>query len=223
MKITSGRIFKSLVATFIFCYIGYGLHRYHEERDVIKVEFEDFNPPIYDFPFSTDSVANAITAISESYHLWLLEKNENLFRFRQNSSNKWISYIYQYRKKKNKRIREYFELLVRLDSLSKDSTRVMVEKYDNEVYYGVKLWKYIETHPVDNPSIHEHEFLRLIGKRLGYLEKIPFTKYPKIFTQKDILILWGNHIPITVEELFEHPKEGLQEWYQQNKRTYDIY
>lgn len=194
MEARNGHIVKWLFAALFLGYIAYGLHRCQEEGDVVRLEFKEFNPPIYDFPFSVDSLARALVAIDKdvcAFVYGMSKQDDDSYRFRSMAGK---SYIYVYRKDYDRCVQESSSFIVTLDSLSEDSTRVAVRRDKITVGYGVYLWKgptfknyWIRYHQVSTPYIQEYDLLRLLGKKLGYLEHMPFTKYPKELSQRQIL------------------------------------
>ncbi|MGL5683912.1 MAG: hypothetical protein ACRDDZ_12815 [Marinifilaceae bacterium] len=181
---------KGIVIILSLCYIGFGLYRCSEESDVIKLTYPEFNPPIYDFPVQRDCVANQIINLPNG-RFDITSYKGYVFKVVPYA---WAtSFIYKYRKDKSY-INAYFDLMVTLDSLTADSTRVIIDKINNRVAYGVRFWKspffqrYIyKTHEVYTPSIEEYDFLRYLGKKLGYLDKMPYTHYPPELSRKEIM------------------------------------
>lgn len=228
MKIKTGVIVKIVLASLFIWYISYGIKRCHEEGDVVRLEFNEFNPQIYDLPFNIDSVENAIIALDADYSSSSYRISErNGFDFILDPAFYELSYVYVYRNRQWEPVLEAFLLSVNLLSLNKDLTRITVRKSYNSVSYGVKMWQdvtfkyyFYNVYEVKTPAIQEYDFIRLLGKQLGYLKNMPFTKYPKELSQKQILVRFGDNMPFTVDEVFEHPEEGLEEWYKQNCRNF---
>lgn len=228
MKIKKGMMVKGILIVLFIWYITYGIHRCQEEGDVVKLEFNEFNPSKYDLPFNIDTVVNAIMVTvdnnSNDYiFLRLIDRKGYDFIIESDGYNQ-SSYLYVYRNNLGRRIREGYKLLVTLEPLNKDITRVTVRKNDPILSYGVKFWrdptfKYylFKFHAVKTPAIQEYDFIRLLGKRLGYLKNMPFTKYPKELSQKQILSRFGGNIPFSIDDIFEYPEKDIEEWYKQNK------
>lgn len=222
MKLKKRTVNYIIIISIFSLYMFYGIIRCKKEGDVIKLNFTEYNPQNYVFPYSIDSVIGVMKAIcKESIH----SSKDNsdiltyIYRKAVPASHSYI-YIYKY---KLDLVPELYDIKVTLSSYGCNNTKVRVERVDNCIGYGVKVFKsiyltnyYVKFHYETTPSIQEYDMLRLIGKRLGYLKNMPYTKYPKELSQKRILQIMGAYNPLTIDEIFEYPEIGLEEWSKEN-------
>lgn len=195
----------------------YGQVRKYQEANIIKSTCFCNNPTSYIFPVSIDSLKNIIFTIQNfkgfqyNKYLYQTDTANNIYILHTVTSN-LKSYIYRYNNKniqKKKAVAQDFKYKVSLERLSENKTIVSVSTIDHSICCGIKYWmnlKYSTGYPkimsVESTTIEEYEFLRYIGKLLGYIDTMPYVQYPQDLSQKDILRIFYYENPFSLKEMF---------------------
>lgn len=195
----------------------YGLIRAHQEANIYEIEFKGNNPTEYIFPFSIDSVKRVVENIDWLYFKTFVELKEksapdrNYYYYRPISAP-CGSYVFRYKgANRNNPVRQHYEQMVELFSVSEDSTKILVNNVVQQRIKGVKFWmnlrfnkKFVPKEvPAESTTIEEYEMLRYIGKCLGYIEHMPHVQYPPELSKDDILYAFGGINPFSMKEMFE--------------------
>ncbi len=213
------RIKNSIIAgvlIFIGCWGSYGLVRTHQEANIYEIEFRGTNPIEYVFPFPIDSIKRIIdnmeyTNFKSFVELKYKSVPDSNYYYYYPVSSRCGSYIFRYEGvNKKKPVKQYYEQTIKLYPVSEDSTRIVVNNVIHKRRNGVKFWlnfkfdeKYVSKQVLaESTTIEEYELLRYIGKRLGYIDQMPYVQYPPELSKQDILYAFGSDNPFSLKEMF---------------------
>ncbi|MBQ5593730.1 MAG: hypothetical protein IIU76_04030 [Bacteroidales bacterium] len=213
------RIKNSIIAgvlIFIGCWGSYGLIRRYQESNIYEIEFHGTNPTEYVFPFPIDSIKRIIDNMEYTNFKSFVElkyksvPDSNYYYYRPISSS-CGSYVFRHNGiNKNEPVRQHYEQSVELYPMSENSTKVIVNNVVQMRKKGVKFWcsfkfdkKYVSKQvPAESTTIEEYELLRYIGKKLGYIDQMPYVQYPLELSKEDVLYAFGSDNPFSLSEMF---------------------
>lgn len=198
-------------------WVVFGLYRCSQESDIYELAYGFHNPIEYVFPYSCDTLQYIMEHINEGepgkdFKLIKINRiSQDSTYFYLETRMKRGSYLWHYKGlKKRDVVSQHLEHAVKLIPISNDSTKVMVKNINQRLHYGVLFWRdltfsdnyrigYTKT---SSSTIEEYELLRYIGKRLNYINLMPFVKYPEGLSKEEILIRFGSNNPFTMKEMF---------------------
>ena len=200
----------------VIVYILYGFIRTYQESNIYEIEFNGTNPTEYVFPFPIDSIKRIIdnmeyTNFKSFVELKYKSVPDSNYYYYYPVSSRCGSYIFRYEGvNKKKPVKQYYEQTIKLYPVSEDSTRIVVNNVIHKRRNGVKFWlnfkfdeKYVSKQVLaESTTIEEYELLRYIGKRLGYIDQMPYVQYPPELSKQDILYAFGSDNPFSLKEMF---------------------
>ena len=200
----------------VIVYILYGFIRTYQESNIYEIEFNGTNPTEYVFPFPIDSIKRTMANMEYTNFKSFVElkyksvPDSNYYYYLPISSS-CGSYVFRHNGvNKNEPVRQHYEQSVELYPMSENSTKVIVNNVVQMRKKGVKFWlsfkfdkKYVSKRvPAESTTIEEYELLRYIGKRLGYIDQMPYVQYPPELSKQDILYAFGSDNPFSLKEMF---------------------
>ena len=200
----------------VIVYILYGFIRTYQESNIYEIEFHGNNPTEYVFPYPIDSVDKVIKNLHwEDFKTFMYSENRSIPErkyYYYKSLAPLGSYVFRYKgvNTKYNPVGHYYDQTIELSSASEDSTKVVVKNWDQIRIAGVKYWGSLKFErnylpkevPAESTTIEEYELLRYIGKKLGYIDQMPYVQYPPELSKEDVLYAFGSDNPFSLSEMF---------------------
>ena len=205
----------------VIVYILYGFIRTYQESNIYEIEFNGTNPTEYVFPFPIDSIKRTMANMEYTNFKSFVElkyksvPDSNYYYYRPISAS-CGSYVFRHNGvNKNEPVRQHYEQSVELYPMSENSTKVIVNNVVQMRKKGVKFWlsfkfdkKYVSKQvPAESTTIEEYELLRYIGKKLGYIDQMPYVQYPPELSKEDVLYAFGSDNPFSLKEMFSYESD----------------